>query len=353
MGFFSKDSSSKTVLGIDIGATSIKVVEMKNENNRCALMTYGYAEASLQMNETFFDDPQKTGLMIADICKSSGVKSSSAMMSLQNSSVFSTILSVQTTKDQKELNSIIDTEISKLTPLPIDEMVTYQTKLEEKTEDKFSRVLVSGASKTLVQKYLEMCKVAKLSLQAIDTEAFALIRSLIGKDRGSVMIIDIGSRRTDMFIVEKGIPFVSRTIELGGDMVTSYMQEVLQINKEEAERTKQDLGDEPMKSGLPGGLPKMLEFLMLPLVNEIKFAFSQYSKMELSQFKKVEKMVITGGSSHLPRIPEYLSEVLNLNVYRADPWARVLYPSEISSVLEEIGPRFSVAVGLSMRESAK
>ncbi len=66
--------------------------------------------------------------------------------------------------------------------------------------------------------------------------------------------------------------------------------------------------------------------------------------------KKVEKIILTGGSAHLPRIPEFLSDSLNLNVYRGNPWARVVYPQDLSVVLEEIGPRMSVAVGLAMRE---
>jgi len=72
--------------------------------------------------------------------------------------------------------------------------------------------------------------------------------------------------------------------------------------------------------------------------------------MELTEIKKVDKIILTGGSSHLPRVPEYLAEVLNMNVYRGDPWARVTYPKDLETVLEEIGPRMSVAVGLAMRD---
>ena len=125
----------------------------------------------------------------------------------------------------------------------------------------------------------------------------------------------------------------------------------MSLSEEDAERIKRDLGTASATgSGLTGDLPKVLEVLMLPLINEIRFAFQLYAGMELALIKKVEKIILTGGSSHLPRVTEYLAQTLNLNVYRGDPWARVVFPQDLASVLEEIGPRMSVAVGLAMRE---
>ena len=208
---------------------------------------------------------------------------------------------------------------------------------------------MTGAAKTLVQKYIDIFKTAKLNLQAIDTESFALIRALIGKDKGAIMILDLGSKRTNLFIVEKGIPFVSRSINIGGDSVTKRISDQMQLSEEDAERTKRDLGIAGT-AGSSGGLPKILEPIMQPIVNEIRFAFQLYANMELTENKRVEKIILTGGSSHLPRLAEYLSETLNMNVYRGDPWARVIYPRDLAIVLEEIGPRMAVAVGLAMRE---
>lgn len=363
MSFFG-GSKKKTYLGVDIGASSIKVVEISNEKGRAHLMTYGYLELPMHDGgDTLFDDPKKTGTWLADVCKQADVKSTQAMTALQTANVFSTILALPKAKDPKQLKPTIDAELTKLVPLPLSEMITYSTFIDgEKKEDekkrsqevkkeekeKFTRVLVTGAAKTHVQNYLEIFKTAKLNLQAIDTESFALIRALIGKDKGAIMILDLGSKRTNLFIVEKGIPFVSRSINLGGDSVTKLISEQMQMSEDDAERTKRDLGI--AGNGATGGLPKILEPIMQPIVNEIRFAFQLYANMELTDIKQVEKIILTGGSSHLPHITEFLAETLNMNVYRGDPWARVVYPSDLSVVLEEIGPRMSVAVGLAMRE---
>ena len=370
MGLFGS-SKSKTFVGVDIGGSSIKVVELANEKGRARLMTYGYLEfPANEGGDGLFDQPKKIGDLLAEVCKQSGVKSSQAMTALQTSNVFSTILALpkSSEKDSKDIKPLIDAELGKLAPLPVSEMITYSTmidgdkkkidskkeksveeKMMEKEKNKYSRVLVTGAAKTLVQKYIDIFKTAKLNLQAIDTESFALIRALIGKDKGAIMILDLGSKRTNLFIVEKGIPFVSRSINIGGDSVTKRISDQMQLSEEDAERTKRDLGIAGT-AGSSGGLPKILEPIMQPIVNEIRFAFQLYANMELTENKRVEKIILTGGSSHLPRLAEYLSETLNMNVYRGDPWARVIYPRDLAIVLEEIGPRMAVAVGLAMRE---
>ncbi|MCX6714719.1 MAG: type IV pilus assembly protein PilM [Candidatus Uhrbacteria bacterium] len=358
-------SKPKTFLGVDIGGSSIKVVELANEKGRARLMTYGYLELPPQDGgDGLFDQPKKAGEFLARVCKESDVKATQAMTALQSSNVFSTILSLPKSKDPKMIKPLIDAELGKLAPLPVNEMITYSTmidgeakadkgevktkemKEDEKEKSKYTRVLVTGAAKTLVSKYIEIFKTAKLNLQAIDTESFALIRALIGKDKGAIMILDLGSKRTNLFIVEKGIPFVSRSINLGGDSVTKRMVEQMKLSEGDAERAKRDLGI----AGGSGSLPKILEPIMQPIVNEIKFAFQLYANMELTELKRVEKIILTGGSSHLAHVPEYLSETLNMNVYRGDPWARVVYPKDLAVVLEEIGPRMAVAVGLAMRE---
>lgn len=357
MGLFGK-KQPKSFLGVDIGASSIKVVEFEAKKGRPILMTYGYAEIPLEeAGESLFDQPRRTGELLARVCKEAGTKSTSAMAALPTSRVFATILSLTDGKDTRAKQAAVDAEVSKLAPLPLSEMIIQTTyldeekKLEKGEKQKQFRAMVTGSAKTFIQKYIEIFKAAKLNLQAIDTESLALVRALVGKDKGAIMVVDIGSQRTTIMIVEKGIPFVSRSIQLGGDTVTRAVMQQMSLGEEDAERIKRDLGTvSATGSGLTGGLPKVLEALMLPLVNEIRFAFQLYAGMELAQIKTVEKIILTGGSSHLPRVTEYLAQTLNLNVYRGDPWARVVFPQDLSSVLEEIGPRMSVAVGLAMRE---
>jgi type IV pilus assembly protein PilM len=367
MSFFDfRKKQSHTYLGVDVGAAGLKVVELANEKGRAKLMTYGYTERKPgQAAMSPFDDPKATGELLAALCRKCGTRGTKAMAALPLSSVFSAIVSVPRRKTEKEMQPLVDAQVAKLTPIPVSEMVLYSTYIDgigkeniknqepkaqlEKPSDHV-RVLVTGAAKSLVQKYVEIFRAAKLDLQAIDTEAFALVRSLIGKDRGPIAILDIGGMRANVTVVEKGVPVLTRSINLGGNAVTKRIMEQMGVPEAEAEQMKLDLGNMAGASSGVGGLPAVLDAVMQPMLNEIRYAFQLYAGMELAEFKKVEKIVLTGGSSHLPRIVEFLKESLNVNVYRGDPWARVAFPEDLRPVLDEVGPRMAVAIGLGMRE---
>lgn len=381
MGLFG-GNKTHTYLGVDIGTSGLKVVELSNEKGRAKVMTYGYSERQPgQPVYSPFDDPKGTGERLAALCKKAGVRGTKVMAALPLSSVFSTIVSVPKRKHEKEMQPLVDAQVAKLTPMPLSEMVTSTTFIDgvkgvkgvegvkgieavkgvKGAEEKIKasdhvRVLVTGAAKSLVQKYIEIFKAAKLDLTALDTESFALVRSLIGKDKSPIAILDIGGASTSITIVEKGVPVLSRSIGIAGNNVTRRIMDQMSIDEAEAEQIKQDLekmaGPSTGSGSLSGvgGLPAVLDAVMQPLLTEIKYAFQLYAGMELCEYKKVEKIVVTGGSSHLPRIVEFLKESLNMNVYRGDPWARVVFAEDLRPVLDEIGPRMAVSIGLAMRE---
>lgn len=368
MALFGLFNSKPTgFLGIDIGSSGLKVVELMGDHGRPRLNTYGYSEwPSGQLAASPFDDTKATGELLAKICKQAGAKAHAAMAALPASSLFSTIISIPCAPgaNARDLKPLIDAQAAKLAPLPLVEMVTYSTFIDDlkkpvaksqmpatkpTSKQTYVRVLVTGTAKTLVQKYVEIFRVAKLELKALDSDAFALIRALIGKDRSTIALVDIGARRTDIVIVENGVPFVTRSINLGGSAITKRIMEQMNVSEAEAEQLKLDMAQsEAPSNGAP--MPAAFEAMVQPVVHEIKFAFQLFANMELTDSKQVEKVIVTGGSSHIPHLPEYLSQALNLNVYRGDPWARVAYPAELRPVLDDVGPRMSVAIGLAMRD---
>jgi type IV pilus assembly protein PilM len=84
-----------------------------------------------------------------------------------------------------------------------------------------------------------------------------------------------------------------------------------------------------------------------PVVNEIKYAINLYQN---KNNKKIEKIVLSGGSALLPNLVNYLGDLLDMRVIIGDPWSRLSYPADLKPLLNEIGPKMSVAVGLALRE---
>jgi type IV pilus assembly protein PilM len=378
MGLFSTPNS---YIGVDFDSNSVKVVELKNENHRPKLVTYGYYDKKTSSAQLEIDAKNKNSVAniaeaIKQVCKHAGVTSNQAVTSLPAYSVFSSVLTLPALKT-KDLASAVKWEAKKVVPLPIEEMtldwkIIEQVANEKVEEDngqnqatndelndkrefttinqqgskQYVKVLLTAAPKDLVKRYIDIFRAAGLTLLSLDTESFALIRSLVGNDRSALMIVDIGSAVTTISIVNKGIPMLTRSIDVGGLTVTRSIANSLNITVERAEQLKYDIGLAVASSG-QGSVPQTIESSLIPIVDEIQYSLNLYA----SQGKqKIEKVILTGGSSLLHRLPEYLGQALQLRVFVGDPWARVIHPQELKPVLDSIGPRFSVGVGLAMRD---
>ena len=193
---------------------------------------------------------------------------------------------------------------------------------------------------------IEIFKAAGLELSILETETFALLRSVIGNDQSPVMLVDFSARVTDLSIVVAGTPLMTRSMDIGGELITKTIASTLNIDVDRAEQFKQDIG--VMASARDGSqIHKTIEFAVTSLINEIRHMLNVYQSQ---QGQPIEKIVLAGGSAFLPHLPQYMSEQLSLKVVIGDPWARVVYPVELKPVLEELGPRFAIATGLAMRE---
>ncbi len=341
-------SSNKSCLGIDIGSSSIKVVELKSEVGTAQLVTYGFSESLSALDQK---DVKEIAKIIKEICYRSGTISHSAVSALPAFSVFSSIINLSGV-NKKDIASAIQWEAKKVIPLPLEDMILDWKKVNEygdKIDKGNIKILLTGAPRALVKKYIDIFKLAQINLLSLETEIFALVRALLGNDKSPIMMIGIGAVTTDLSIIDQGLPVLSRSVDIGGLTITKAIANNLNIGLERAEQFKYDLGISLTESR-DDIIPKTIVETISPIVNEIKYSLDLFQN---KNNKKVEKIVLSGGSALLIDFANYLSKILNINVIVGDPWSRVSYPLDLKPVLEEIGPRFAVAIGLAMRETRR
>ena len=345
MSLFSREKSH---LGIDIGTASIKIVELERGAGGLRLLTYGFTENLGEIErKDWQNDIKYTARIINEICQKAKTVSRSAVAALPTFSVFSSIINLANV-DQKDFASAVHWEAKKVIPLPLEEMVLDWKKIEgEGKGDKNVRVLLTGAPKTLVKRYINIFKEARISLLSLETETFSLIRALLGSDKSTVMIVEVGMSTTDISIISKGISVLSRSIDVGGLAITKAISNNLGVGSERAEQFKYDLGISSSDSS-EEVVPKAIAETISPIINEIKYMLNLF---ESKNNEKVEKLVLSGGSSLLPNFVNYLSKIFNRNIIIGDPWTRISYPVDLGPVIAEIGPKLSVAIGLAMRET--
>jgi type IV pilus assembly protein PilM len=338
-------------IGVDIGAGGIKLVQLANEKGRARLVTYGFTErAPDEMALNPFEHLEETADLlkrIYDKAKDAKTPTKRVISGIPVSQVFSSVISVNVPAGKKkELDAAVRLQAKKITPRPLEEMVLDYKVVEE--TPKVTKVLITAAEQVLVRKYVDIFKRAGFELISLETEPLALVRSLIGRDRSTIMLVDIGAVRTSLSIVERGVPFVSRSIDVGGIGFTRAIAGELKLGLPAAEQMKQDLSS-MRAAGAELNIPKMIEPLVAQVVNEVRYVLNLYTSQE-GWSGSVEKIVLTGGTSLFPKLAEAVGSAMGIRTYVGDPWARVVYPEDLRPILEQIGPRFAVAVGLAMRD---
>lgn len=342
----------QSFLGIDISTSSIKAVQLGDDNGRPRLMTYGYIEQPNDLVKSDGDvSRDSVAASLRTVLRESRTTTTRVVAALPSFSVFSSIISLPL-MTRKEINGAVRSEARKFVPMPIDELVLDWKLLKEAPPEqsdqapKNLKVLITAAPKSLVKRYVDVMKLAGLQLVNLETESLALERSLVGTDTAPVMLVDIGSSATNIAVLVDGIPMINRSIDVGGTTITKSIAQSLNIDAVRAEQFKRDFGISSGQQSV-SQVPKTIEFVVSSIVNEIRFVLNLYRSQRRAP---VQKIILAGGSAFLLNLPEYLEKTLSIKTFIGDPWARVVYPLDLQPVLQEIGPRFAVSVGLAMRE---
>jgi type IV pilus assembly protein PilM len=368
----------KSYLGIDVGSGGVKLVELHMEKKRPVLFTYGLtigkqdihkiqakpekniadmtgAEPSKaptsadQMGEEKINEYANT---IKSLCKVARVTSKTAVVSLPVSSVFHAAVTLPLVK-KEELDHLVKAEVKKLLPMPLEEMALDFQVLAGSSESKSQRVIVNAVPYKLIEFYSKVFSRAGLVLEALEPESTALTRCLVGRDQAVSMIVDIGSERTNFFIIDQGFPITHQSIESGGDKIDKILHNILGMEQEMVERVKYNLFEFlPTSKNNILSEQKWLDTLMPvidPILKEIAVSLEVYLRQTGNEGKHPEKIILTGGMSLMPFLAKYIEQKFKIKCYVGDAWARVVYQDGLKPMLKQIGPRMSVSIGLALR----
>lgn len=349
MGLFSLGSDN-LFLGIDIGDSSMKMVELKKKGRKIHLSNYAFSENVSEINFTKIDDTDYLAQAISKVIDEAGLKARRATVSLPTFAVFSSIITVNIT-DKKMLAQAVSDEAKKVIPLPLNEMILDWKVIPDKNGKMPSsgqiQIFLTGSPKKLVKKYIDIFKKSNIALASLETETFSLVRSLIGDDKSPMMIVEIGANSTDLSIIKDSIPVLNRSLSVCSSTITTNLAKNLGMSFTQAEQFKLDMSFSLGKENENNALPKIVTETLEPIVTEMKYLRDFYQ----SQYEgNLEKIVLSGGGSLLLNLPAYFSKILDIKVIIGDPWNRISYPAEIKPVLMDAGPKLAVAIGLSMRE---
>lgn len=335
--FSSLFSNKKSVLGIDIGTTTIKIAQITTKADQHILDTYGLVTVSFEIDENKEDVIAKTASVLKSLMQKAGVTTNRVVASLPNSAVFTSAIEMPQLAE-KELQSAVEFEAKKYIPLPLSEM-RLSWSILEKTVDGKTRVLLTAVPVSILNNYLKIFQLAQLEPLALEIEALALVRALIDNNKGNILLIDIGAKATHLNITENGNLVLTRNIPVGGDTITLKIADSLRISMSRAEQFKKDFGLKQASL-----IPEAIKPILMSIKNEVR----QLQSIYLARAKRFDKIIMVGGSANLPGLTEFFSD-LGLPVTSGDPLSRLTYPAEIKPILSQYATNLAVAIGLGLR----
>lgn len=340
----------KSILGLDIGSHSIKLIEIGHAGNIKTLFAAGNIPTPPKaLTSSLEADHRAVAQSIRQLMKETGAKSNSVSIALPESQVFTRVIEMPALSS-RELTSAISWEAEQYIPLPLDQVnLDYSILRDAKSTgtDKMD-VLLVACPKALLEKYLSIVEYAELVPVAAETEIIATARALarsVATIKGGVLLVSLGAQTTDLAILRGGVLAFTRSISAGGEALSRALVSGLDFNPNQAEEFKRTYGLE--KDKLQGKIVTAVKPIMDTIVGEMKRALAFYS--EKHKDERIETILLSGGTAKLPGMVVYIAQNVGMEAQLANPWVGINKDDRFK-VLENEGPTFTVAAGLSLRE---
>lgn len=369
MGFSSILSSlfakkNQSVLGIDIGSSAIKIVQIRKKHGRAVLETYGELSlgpyAGVEVGRSTSLPNEKIIEALKDIMRESKTTTTEAGIALPLASSLITFITIPPVPE-KQLSEVIAIEARKYIPVPMNEVMLDYSLVPR--EDNFSSddaqdetskpnpdnrqvqdVLVVAIHNEYLNNYQAITSAVMVKPSFYEIEIFSSVRAVVDQGIQAVMIIDMGARATKLYIIERGVLRASHIINKGSQDITIAISKSLSVSVNEAESMKRT-------HGLKGG-PEYKELTEIITVNldyifyESNAALLNYQKKYM---KNISKVILTGGGVLLKGFTELAKISFQTEVVYANPFSKMETPAFLAQQFLEAGPEFAVAIGCALR----
>jgi len=365
----------KSVVAIDLGISSVKLVQLRKEKGQAILETYGELACGpyndLSVGQATNLPIEKTVELLKDLFKEANVTTPVAIFSIPLRD--SLIVSIEVPEQARNnLAEVIPIEARKYVPVPISEVMLDWWVIPGSSADQANQsepsagevavststdnsakvvpgrkleVLMASIHKDSIRQYQEIARQLKLDLNSFEIETFSSIRSVIPNDLVATAILDLGAGSSKIAIVDYGIVRLSHTIAKGAQDITMAISKSLTVPFAKAEEIKRQVG-------LVGDIEKGdLVEMVSPI---IEYIFAEANKVMLKYQKEhqrsIDKIVLIGGGALLKGILESAKAVVGVPIVIGLPFDKVEAPAFLNDILKEAGPEFAVAIGLALRK---
>ena len=340
-------SGVSAFFGLDIGTTAVRLVELHGNGPVKTLVKYAYVpvDSKIVLSDSK-SDQQKLGQVIKDLLAQAHMTTRNVAVGIPSQRVFTAVVDFDRLP-QAELAKAIRYQADSLIPTPLDASKIDWATIGDSPKDKTKvEVLLSSVENNFVEQRLDMLESIGLEVIAFEPDNLALTRAMVAQDNtGPQMVLDIGSKSTDLVVTMNGAPRLTRSIPTGAEAIIRAAAQNLNIEDKQARQFvfKFGLGQDKLEGRIYDAIIGTIDILTGEIDKSIKFFQSRYTDTRIS------RMIVTGGASALPEFPLYLANKFGVEVEIGNSWRNVTFSPERQNELLAVSNHFGVAAGLAER----
>ncbi|EKD46437.1 MAG: Tfp pilus assembly protein, ATPase PilM [uncultured bacterium] len=355
MSFLNKKifNDSFDIFGLDLSDLSVKVVNLQN-NGTCeyvsSFSTVAIPGGCIREGEILQKDQVVSAIKKAiEIAGPKKMKTKKVICSLPETKAFLRIISVPQ-MGESELNEAVKWEMEANIPLPLDQVYYDWQAIPEFLilEKNKINLIVVAIAKNVVDQAIDVLEAAGLVPIGLEIESIAQARSLLldKNEKNTVLIVDIGDRRTSFSIAKGGVPCFTSSIPLCGQSFTEVISNGMGISFEQAEKMKiiHGIGDDFKNDALFKFTKPILENFVQEIERSIDFYLTG-----LKYSDSVDKIIICGGGANTKGIVPYLSKKIGREIEIGNPWVNMQLGKKLPIIDKKQSLQYSTAIGLALK----
>ncbi|HBB76701.1 MAG: hypothetical protein A2186_02380 [Candidatus Levybacteria bacterium RIFOXYA1_FULL_41_10] len=344
---------NKDVFGLDIGATTMKLVWLKHGKGGYVLNAAMIAPTPPKgiLSESPLDE-EEMARAIKKIKDDAGVSIKRVNVALAENQVYTSVVEMPYLSD-RELSSAIYWEAEQHIPVPLSSIsLTWNVLNRPDKKDATSKmqILMVGAPTLLINKYQKIFSMADLTIAAMETEILSTVRSLTsGPDADKLpptLIISIGAVSTSIAIVREGVMVFAYSMQVGGAAINRAIAADFGLTSAQAEEYKKAYGISGAALGLKIG--QATQPILMSIIQEVKKSIAFYTQ-KYNDGAPIRQIFLSGGTAKLSGIELFIANNTGIEAVIANPW-RVLGSQEVPKEILDNGSDYTIAVGLAMRD---
>jgi type IV pilus assembly protein PilM len=344
-GLFNK--KTRTLLGIDISSTSVKLVELSRQGAGYRVEAYAVeplpASAVIDRNIV---ELEAVGDALSRALTKARTRSRKAAVAVAGSAVISKTIELDAGLGDDEMDSLLRIEADQYIPWPLDEVaIDFEVQGPCARHPGRVDVLLVACRKENVEVREAALSLAGLTARVVDIEAHALERScglLAANERQTAMVVDIGATMTTLSVLQGDRIIFSREQLFGGRQLTEDIQRRYGLTLEQAGQAK-------TSGGLPGDyVSDVLQPFCEALTQQVSRSLQLFTAS--GQGEPVDRILLAGATASIPGLGQLVEQRLGIPAPVANPFQHMSLGSKVNgAALAGDAPALLIACGLALR----